>query len=251
MWISGVVIGIVSAGLCIFILLCVGITKQIFGRIRMRLANKPLLKEVLPPVLGGIAIGAVNWALPATVGNGSLTMNWAIKFGSQSEVPEKLMLCTGFARAFLLGVSMNSGFIGGIIFPFLSMGAIAGAICYRHYPYIPLGMCVGTFMFSIPCGIVPLPFTFTCLSCFVFYFGGYETVPVFISILTSYLLVCGSGLMKKLGSQANKNNGTGGDDNAAAEEAKRRAQEKEEAEQFALKQYLGSKKGAAPPSSPH
>jgi len=53
---TGFVIGVVSACLCFMVLLTIGVTKQLFNRIRSRLAN-PFLQEVLPPVIGGIAIG--------------------------------------------------------------------------------------------------------------------------------------------------------------------------------------------------
>jgi len=53
---TGFVIGVVSGCLCFMILLTIGVCKQLFNRIRSRLAN-PFLKEVLPPVIGGIAIG--------------------------------------------------------------------------------------------------------------------------------------------------------------------------------------------------
>lgn len=56
---AGFVIGIISAALCFGVLLMVGINKQIFYRIRQRLEQRNLmfLKEVLPPTLGGLAIG--------------------------------------------------------------------------------------------------------------------------------------------------------------------------------------------------
>ncbi len=57
MWISAVGIGIICAALCLVVLLFAGITKQIFGRMRERLKWSPLLKEVVPPTLAGIAIG--------------------------------------------------------------------------------------------------------------------------------------------------------------------------------------------------
>ena len=53
---TGFVIGVVSAALCFMILLTIGVTKQLFNRLRSRLAN-PFLQEVLPPVIGGIVIG--------------------------------------------------------------------------------------------------------------------------------------------------------------------------------------------------
>jgi H+/Cl- antiporter ClcA len=198
------------------------------------------------------SIGTVNWALPATVGNGNLIFDWIIKFGINGGITQKLLLCTAFSRMFLLGVSMNCGFVGGIIFPYLTMGLISGAIMAVNYPGIPVGLCLGTFMISIACGIVPMPFTFTALSCFVFFFGLYQTVPIFVASLTAYIVVCGSGLFKRLAKNAQppKNDNASSKQGSMADESKESdsVHSKQEADEFALKQYLGNKKkaGAAP-----
>jgi hypothetical protein len=135
-----------------------------------------------------------------------MVFDWIIKFGANGTASQKLLLCTGFARMFLLGVCMNCGYVGGIIFPFLTMGLISGTIMYVNYPGIPLGLCLGTFMISIACGIVPMPFTFSGLAIFVFFFGLYQTVPIFVASFTSYMIVCGSGLFKRLAKNAQKKN---------------------------------------------
>jgi len=249
---TGFVIGIVSAGLCLMVIFTIGICKQVFSRIRQRLRGNKFLKEVVPPTLGGIIIGVVNWALPATVGNGNIIFSWIIKYGQDGQVSEHLLLCTAFARMFLLGVSMNCGFVGGIIFPYLTMGLICGTLMYTHFPYIPLGLCISCFMISIPCGIVPMPFTFTCLSAFVFYNGLYQIVPIFVAACTSYLLVCGSGLFKKLNSKAQAAAAAQEEANKKEEEEKMKEIAKAENDEFNLNQFRGNKKHVVPinPNSP-
>ncbi len=258
---TGIAVGIVSAAICVGCVLSIGVNKQIFFRLRTRLQEKPFLREVLPPMIGGIIIGkqffflhsrvcnffsivgTVNWALPLTVGNGNLIFPFLIKAGLHGDVSQKLLVCTGFARMFLLGVSMNCGFIGGIIFPFLTMGYISGTIMYLNYPYIPQGLCLGTFMISIACGIVPMPFTFTCLTVFIFYFGVYQTAPIFIASFVSYLIVSGSGLMKKLALRGTKEDNQEGESHKGSiADPKHVVSNKAEADDFALKQYLGNKK---------
>ena len=218
----------------------------IFFRIREKLAHNSFLREVLPPTIGGIAIGTINWALPATVGNGNLVFDWIIKFGVNGTVTQKLLLCTGFARMTLLGISMNCGFVGGIIFPYLTMGLIAGAIMAVNYPGIPVGLCLGTFMISVACGIVPMPFTFTGLSVFVYFFGLYQTVPIFVSSFVSYSVVCGSGIFRKLAKNAKKGGGNTSKSPSIADETPEESlSKKQAADEFALKQYLGNKKKGA------
>jgi H+/Cl- antiporter ClcA len=192
--------------------------------------------------LRSLCPGTVNWALPATVGNGNIIFPWIIKYGHDGQISEKLLLCTAFARMFLLGVSMNCGFVGGIIFPFLTIGIIAGTLTYTHYTFLPLGLCISSFMISISCGIVPMPFTFTCLSAFAFYNGLYQIVPIFISAITSYLIVCGSGLFKKLSSRAQEQKNAADALDREENERKQKEIAKLENDDYNLNQYLGNKK---------
>jgi H+/Cl- antiporter ClcA len=261
-------IGVTSAALCIMIIMTVGLTKQIFNRIRTKLEFNSFLQHVVPPMIGGIIIGffihfiyllfffaiicinflinyiwkkgTVNWALPLTCGNGQDLLGVIIKNGANGSYNVPLLLRTGFARMLLLGVSLNSGFIGGLIFPMLTMASCAGTVMYQYYDYVPLGLCVGGFMIGIPCGICPMPFTFLLLICFIFYFGLYQTAPLFIVAITSYSIVCGSGFLKRLQDrQVEMSNAK-----ATEEDNDLRAQkdlEKQEADQFAIKQYLGSR----------
>lgn len=63
---TGFVIGVVSGCLCFGIVLTIGVTKQIFNRIRSRIAN-PFIREVLPPVIGGLVIGKICSAMVLVV----------------------------------------------------------------------------------------------------------------------------------------------------------------------------------------
>jgi H+/Cl- antiporter ClcA len=169
-----------------------------------------------------------------------------IKYGGiQGELDDNLLLCTGFARMVLLGVSMNCGFVGGIVFPFLSMGILAGVVAHQHYPEVPLGLCISSFMVALPCGIVPMPFTFTCLSAFAFFLGLNQTVPVFVAVMTSFSLVCSSGVMKGLVRRSEAREAAeaaaaaGKTSEASAGDAEKA---KKEADQFALNHYLGNQK---------
>jgi len=54
---TGFICGVISATLCFMVLVTIGITKQVFNRIRLRLSHNLFLKEVVPPLVGGIIIG--------------------------------------------------------------------------------------------------------------------------------------------------------------------------------------------------
>lgn len=121
-----------------------------------------------------------------------------------SPIGTDLLIYTALARMFLLGVSMNCGFIGGVIYPFLTMGTIIGVVAYKMHNEVPLGLFVSCFLVGLPSGIVPMPLTLVSLACFLFFFGFYQTVPVLVACITSFSIVSSSGLMKGLVMQAQK-----------------------------------------------
>jgi len=201
-------------------------------------------------------IGTVNWALPGTYGNGELVNAWIVK----SEIPSSgvptigtdLLIYTALGRMFLLGVSMNCGFIGGIIYPFLTMGSIVGVIAYKMHHEVPLGLFVSVFMVGLPSGIVPMPMTFVSLVCFLFFFGFYQTIPVFVACVTSYSIVCSSGLMKglvvraqqreKADKEANEKKSLESNDRNYVMNNNTSGTSGHVSERYAVDMYLGSKK---------
>jgi H+/Cl- antiporter ClcA len=203
---TGFIIGIVSAFISFYVVVSIGFCKQIFTRIRLRIGNRnKFLAKIIPPVIGGLIIGSVNYVLPLTVGSGSMVVSSVVKYGGQSKLSTHLLLCSAAAKIFLLGVSMNCGFIGGFIFPQIAVAMMSGCICFQLYGEtygLSLGLCVGCFLSGLPSAIVPMPFTLSLLSIFVFYFGLYQTAPIFMSAITSYTIICGSGLFAALANRS-------------------------------------------------
>lgn len=277
MVVTATLIGFVSAGICFMCILSLGIFRQVFNRIRQRLSFNKALEEIVPPTIGGIVLGTVNWALPATITSGSLVFTYLFKFGLNGDISKNLLLCTGFARVFLFGVCTQCGFIGGIIFPLLTIGAISGILCHLYFEELDPIFCVTCFMNAIPMTIVPMPFTFTCLIIFLFFLGYYQGIPVFIAGITAYTILCGSGLFKKiamtaqeqqrrdeLAKQQKEAEAAGGKkigsisegDSESVSSTKgttieqitsKKIKEKKEAEEFAVNAYLSNKRNG--PSS--
>lgn len=184
-----------------------------------------------------VDLGCVYWALPMTIGNGNMALSPIVHYGLEGKLSKNLLVASAFGKMFCLGVSMNGGFVGGMIFPIMTIGAMAGVVANILYPELPLGLCVGSFIAALPASICPMPFTLACLSIFIFYFGLYQTAPIFIASITSYTLLTGSGLFNAMRRRGE------GKPAAAAESVKdlQRASE----ESFAVEQYLGAKKASA------
>lgn len=102
-------------------------------------------------------------------------------------------------------------FIGGFCYPMITIGLMAALIASDLYPAVPIGLFLAGFMASITASLAPLTYTFTLLFALIFSLGPYQTTCVFISVLTSYTLVSGSGLLITLQKKAAEK--------AAAEEA--------------------------------
>jgi H+/Cl- antiporter ClcA len=137
------------------------------------------------------------------VGNGNQTLKSLIRLGA--DLPLDLLMSTAFARMFTLGVSMNCGFVGGFIFPIFTIGLIVGVMAHNQYPDVPLGLTVCCFLAGVPSGICPMPFTMLCLTCFIFFLGLTQTVPVFISCIVAYTVFTGLGIFGALTSRAGNN----------------------------------------------
>jgi H+/Cl- antiporter ClcA len=211
-----ILIGIVSAGICLLVVIFMGIMRQIFNRIRDKVdLMTPLNGTIVCAVLGGVLVGTISWVLPLTIGDGSLGTSAAIRltfqeshYSGERDEPQymtaQLLLHSAIGKIFTLAVSLNCGFAGGFVFPMLSIGTFAGCVMALYYPSLPVGFCVSCFMAAVPAGICPMPFTLLGIAVYCFYFGIYQTVPIFISIITSYTVICGSGLFGILAHRGNE-----------------------------------------------
>lgn len=213
---TGFVFGIVCGALCLTSLICVGIVKQVFARLKQRLESiGPNVGTILCPMIGGLIVGTIAWVCPLTVGDGNMVLAPTIRFGALRELSTHLLITSAFAKMLALAVSMNCGFVGGFVFPMITIGGFAGVVAYQQYDYLPFGMCVGCFLAGVPAGICPMPFTLIGIPIYLLYFGLYQTVPIFICAITSYTVVCGTGILKALVARGEANK-EGAKDTASA-----------------------------------
>jgi H+/Cl- antiporter ClcA len=143
------------------------------------------------------------YVVPLSFGNGHQTNVSVIS--NVEHYSTHTLLVTAATRVFTLAISMNCGFVGGFVLPVISIGIVCGVICHQQYDYLPLGLCIACFMSSLPAAICPMPFTLFSIATSVFFFGLYQTVPVLVSCITSYLMLTGIGLLGALQERARQN----------------------------------------------
>lgn len=212
---AAVLIGMTSAGVSLISLVGVGLVKQVLLRLKQRVDNTKLNSTIFIATLGGFLIGLTNYALPLTIGRGNLVSSALVR--GVNDLNPRLLRCSIFGRAFTMAVSMNCGFVGGFVMPLISIGLTCGVLCHKQYDDIPLGMSLACFIAAVPSALCPMPFTMLGISCYIFFLGLQQTVPVFISCIVAYLCLTGIGVLGAMQERANKNqqkDGGGGDDSS-------------------------------------
>jgi H+/Cl- antiporter ClcA len=131
---TGFIVGLVCGCLGIAMLLSIGISKQVFARLRMRFDQIGLSGTMCAPVVGGLMLGLLGWAIPLTICPSEVASKFVLQYGLKYETPEydtityditttepslsqHLLICSLFGKIAAIGISMNCGFIGGFIFP--------------------------------------------------------------------------------------------------------------------------------------
>lgn len=204
-------IGLYSAAVNVILMLFIGIFKRIFLYIRILFTRNDLviLTYCIPPLLAGLIIGAINFSLPMTVGNGDLIAQSLIKFSLQNEISKEILLLSLLGRVATLAASLYShGFIGGLVYPLMYIGLVSGILFFLNFPELPFGLCVACFTASVPSCLVPMPYTLTAFVCLLYGLDLYQSSAVYISVVTSYILISGTGIVHALQGYSKKTNDT-------------------------------------------
>jgi H+/Cl- antiporter ClcA len=105
-----------------------------------------------------------------------------------------LLIATTLAKMFSFAASLATGFIGGTVFPMLFIGGTAGMALHAIIPGIPAGLAVPAAMAAVPGAAIAIPFSLIAIVAFAVTVSPAEIAPIAIAVLTSYLLVVGTGL---------------------------------------------------------
>ena len=217
---KAILIGAISGVLGLFLMIFIGVCKQVFIRLKDRIdgiTGKQWVSRLILPVIGGIIIGCMAWVIPATIGDGNLVIKSLIEFGIQKQISKHTLVSSIFGKIFCLGVSMNCGMVGGFIFPIITVAAMIGVLAFQlvtdddcsvgHVDPVtgesnlcsePFALYICCFIAAVPCSVVPLPLTFIFLVGVLFFLGLNQMTCVTASVFVSYFIVCGTGIIENI-----------------------------------------------------
>ena len=229
----GILGGLVGLIGIVFVKVAETVFKRLNDKMLERLnpAISPHFITVLLPAIIGAVSGWINIYAPLTLGDGSEQLNVMIRRGD--EIGAHVLIISGILKLFNLGMTLGSGFVGGLFFPLFYIGCTSGVLlnmafppstvqkCFDqpsthdwiiHHPHIHNGtdpFCINhdgddglnkyfaaMVMFAaVPAASVPMPFTLVLLCSFQMEFSAYQASPLFAAVLVSYLMVSGIGLL--------------------------------------------------------
>jgi H+/Cl- antiporter ClcA len=174
--------------MCAVVAVLTGVTMKLFARLAERAEPNP----VALAAAGGLVIGVLAYLVPLTLFSGSANLEVIVDQGPALGVG--LLIATVLAKMITLAVSLSTGFIGGTVFPTLFIGGAAGMALHTIIPGIPAGLAVPAAMAAMPGAVVAIPFSLIAIVAFAVTLGPADVAPIGIAVLTSYLLVVGTGL---------------------------------------------------------
>ncbi len=185
---AGVVLGLVAAAIALLLAVTIGVTKRL---------TTPLDRmTILRPVIGGIAFGVIAVILPLTLFTGTAQLATVIQDAQSLGTAMLVMLVLGKMVAFAIGV--NTGFIGGPLFPAFFIGGTAGIAANMIVPDLPIALAFTAMLAAVPAAIVPAPFTMVLLAGLLTGVGILQFTPILIAVVVAYILISGTGVITKL-----------------------------------------------------
>jgi H+/Cl- antiporter ClcA len=174
----GIVLGVVGAALA----LVFGLVLRVSKRLLAPLDDKPIVRCTLM----GLLLGLLAMALPLTLFLG--TDGLVVVTRQAAQLGVALLIVVVFAKMIALAGALASGFIGGPIFPWLFIGAAAGAAVHLMFPQVPLAVAVTCLMTAVPAALTPVPLS---IGMIVFLIAGLavtEALPMFLAGLVAFVV---------------------------------------------------------------
>jgi H+/Cl- antiporter ClcA len=134
-------------------------------------------------------------ALPLTLGLG--TEGLVIITENAQQIGAALLIVLALAKIVALAGALNTGFIGGPIFPLFFVGGAVGSAVSLIFPAIPPALAVGAVMAAVVSAGLPVTFSMSIIVMLIVGLPATEMVPVFLAGLVALVTTHGLGLVKQ------------------------------------------------------
>jgi H+/Cl- antiporter ClcA len=191
---AAVPLGLAAAALGLITVIVIGVVKKLTARLAER--------EILCATIGGLIFGLVAVALPLTLFTGTDQLPKVIDDGAI--LGAGLLIAVVFGKMLVFAVCEATGFLGGPFLVMLFIGGTAGTTAHVLIPGLPEGLAFTTMFAALPGALVGAPFSLILLAALTTQVGSLQVAPIAIAVVTAYLAVTGSGLLKALIDRASK-----------------------------------------------
>ena len=122
---------------------------------------------------------------------------WPNPSSAQRTFAPSLLRVTIVLKMIAFSVASGTGFVGGMMFPFLYVGALAGNIV-SQVTDLNMAFASTTMMVSVPMAFAPIPVMFMGIAIFSFMGTAYQSGAIAVGMLSAYATVSGSGILLKM-----------------------------------------------------
>jgi len=199
-------LGVLGALAGLVFLILNGISKRIMDGLGSRVERKCGAKAriVVLASLAGALVGAITYMFPLCVGSGRSQMKAAIQHGDQ--LGTWVIVGTALGKALAYWTCANGGLVGGVFFPAMFLGMLAGDICHRVLN-VKRGQACLTMLGAVPGSFVTAPLTMLSLPVGMFVTGPLHTVGIFMGITVANTCLVGTGFLLRLLERASRRRG--------------------------------------------
>jgi H+/Cl- antiporter ClcA len=191
---AAIPLGLAAAALGLITIIVVGVVKKLTARLTER--------AILCATIGGVIFGLVAVALPLTLFTGTGELPKVIDDGAI--LGAGVLIAVVFAKMLVFAVCESTGFLGGPFLVMLFIGGTAGTAAHVLIPGLPEGLAFTTMFAALPGALVGAPFSLILLAALTTQVDSLEIAPIAIAVVTAYLAVSGSGLLRELANRASK-----------------------------------------------
>jgi H+/Cl- antiporter ClcA len=191
------VIGVGGAAFGLVYVLMAGVLKAALRPLRSamdaRIGRWP--RCVVLAGAGGAAVGALGWAMPLVLTDGSGQLPTVM--AQPAAIGSRVLAASAFAKALAYHLAGECGFSGGLFLPMLSMSTLLGAVIVNETGINPV-VALSCSSIALGASLIPAPAMLALLANSLLLVGPQGLIPIAATAFTAHLLCMGVGLPQSL-----------------------------------------------------